>query len=248
MNGNLKPKLHNIKLYLQPLLLGLVTTCVATAWSVPVSAQSQSTTPTQPALNLSQEEFDNGKIQFSVDTIVEFEFIESHGAYQSTFGVINLATGEKTPLIQETKPSDLPESPIAPSTYQNDTGRPTDFLGTPGNAVPQPYAEFTFKANTPYMFYLESFFNGQSAGILYSINERNGDKKQRLRFDEPIENLAAGGIVLSWDDTGSSLVMTPEEDQDFDDFIVRAGGHIACPPDALQSCRPSQSQRLSLRF
>ncbi|MGL5197115.1 MAG: hypothetical protein ACRC8Y_26295, partial [Chroococcales cyanobacterium] len=41
-------------------------------------------------------QFDNGGVLFDAETIVEFEFIESNGAYQSTFGVLNLQTGEKT--------------------------------------------------------------------------------------------------------------------------------------------------------
>ncbi|HEY9604411.1 MAG TPA: hypothetical protein V6C85_22535, partial [Allocoleopsis sp.] len=50
------------------------------------------------------DQFDTNGIQFDVDTIVEFEFVQSHGAYQSTFGVIDLDTREKTPLISEVKP------------------------------------------------------------------------------------------------------------------------------------------------
>ena len=41
------------------------------------------------------EQFNNQSIQFDRDTIIEFEFQGSNNAAQSTFGVVNLATGEK---------------------------------------------------------------------------------------------------------------------------------------------------------
>jgi hypothetical protein len=177
-----------------------------------------------------EELFGNQGIQFSEDTVVEFEFVESHGAYQSTFGVINLETGEKTPLIQEVKPADDPQSIVAPSSFQDDAGRGVDFLGTPGDAVPQPLAEFEFKANERYAFYLESFFNGRSEQIFYSIDSQNPAGTRRVEFDQAIEALGNGGVLLSWDDTGSLLLRPSDsQDRDFDDFLVRAGGHLACP-------------------
>jgi len=175
-----------------------------------------------------QEKFDGNGIQFDVDTVVEFEFLESHGAYQSTFGIVNLQTGEKTPLIQEIKASDTPQNVEVPSDYQDDIGRASDFLGSVGNTVTQPLAEFDFKANTPYAFYLESFLNGKSEQIFYSVDSRNPNNTQRIKFDSAIDRLGNGGIMLNWDDTGSLLVTTPEEDRDFDDFLVRAGGNLAC--------------------
>jgi len=182
-----------------------------------------------------REDFDNQGIQFDVDTVVEFEFVEAHGAYQSVFGIINLVTGEKTPLIQEVRPSDVSQDPIVPSTHANDAGLSTDFLSTPGNAVPQPLAEFEFKANTPYVFYLESFYNGRSEQMFYSEDRRNSSSSHRVKFDRPIQNLVNGGILLNWDDTGSLLIVQSQEDQDFDDFIVRAGGHVGCSLGASTS-------------
>ena len=99
---------------------------------------------TDPAV--AADYFGNDIIQFEQDTIVEFEFIESHGAYQSTFGVIDLdscqLTSEqtiifdscdKTPLLSETQPSDLEETVYRSSSYEDDLSNKTyDFLGTPG--------------------------------------------------------------------------------------------------------------------
>lgn len=194
-----------------------------------------------------EESFGNGGIQFDVDTVVEFEFVESHGAYQSTFGVINLDTGEKTPLIVEVKPSDS-DDPVV--------NKKMDFLSTPGNAVPQPLAEFKFKAKTRYAFYLESTYAGQAAGIFYSTNAKNPGGNEQVRFDSTIAGLSGGGSLIRWDDTGSLLVRPDKEDRDFDDFVVRAGGHLACQYNNKASsdklgkqlkAQPSQPCRSSIK-
>lgn len=178
-----------------------------------------------------QEKFDNNGILFERKTTIEFEFIESNGAYQSTFGVINLATGEKTPLLVEVKPSDQSQIVRNRSSYQDNvgTGNFNDFKGTPGNTVPQPLASFEFQANTPYAFYLESSFNGRPAGIVYSINQQNPGKNQQAKFQGNLADLGKGGIILRWDDTGSVLVRQNEQDNDFDDFIIGIGGYLECP-------------------
>jgi len=174
------------------------------------------------------DQFGTKGVQFDVNTIVEFEFVESHGAYQSTFGVINLDTGEKTPLLAEVKPSDYSQNPNTPSDYRRSPSKP-DFVGTPGNTVPQPLAEYEFKANTRYAFYLESTYNGRPAGIVYSTTAQNPGGNLQAKFDGEVFGLANGGTITLWDDTGSLLVKPNQEDTDFNDFIVRAGGHIACP-------------------
>ena len=174
------------------------------------------------------ETFGNEGIQFELDTIIEFEFVESNGAFQSTFGVINLDTGEKTPLISEAKPSNKPQDISRPSDFQDDTGvsNQNDFLGTPGDAVPQPLAEFKFQANTRYAFYLESFYNGKPVGIIYSTNTENPNTRQQTEFNGGIDSLAKGGNLIRWDDTG---IVKAQQERDFDDFIVRVGGHQTCP-------------------
>jgi hypothetical protein len=177
------------------------------------------------------ENFSNGGVQFDVDTIIEFEFVSAHGAYRSEFGVINLDTQEKTALIREVKPSDVFQTVTRPSSYKDDrdTNSNEDFLSTPGKAVPQPLAEFLFKANTRYAFYLQSFYNDRPVGILYSTDIQNPTSKQQTKFYGDLSALANGGTEIRWDDTGSALVRTNLQDTDFDDFTVRAGGHIACP-------------------
>lgn len=169
-----------------------------------------------------QDRFDNGVIQFDVDTVVEFEFLESRGVYQSTFGVIDLRTQERIPLVQEVQPSDRPVTDLGTAQY-------SDALGTSGNAVTLPLGEFEFKANTPYALYLESYYAGRPAGIFYSTDARNPQQEQRLQLEGNVADLANGGVVLRWDDTGALLVAEPLQDNDFNDFTVRAGGHLVCP-------------------
>lgn len=178
-----------------------------------------------------EDRFNNNGIVFEQDTIIEFEFIESNGAYQSTFGAIDLETGEKIPLLVEVKPADTVQTVSRPSDYQDDTGSDNsdDFKGTPGNAVPQPLVAFEFKANTPYAFYLESSLNGQPAGIVYSINRQNPGGNQQIRFQGDFADLGNGGVLLRWDDTGSALVRSDLQDLDFDDFIIGVGGYLDCP-------------------
>ncbi len=159
------------------------------------------------------EDFNNNFIRFEKDTIVELEFVESRGAYQSTMGVINLVTGEKTPLLAEVKASD-DQSLTSP--------RSQDFLGTPGNTVPQPLAEFVFKAGQPYAMYLESSYQGRDAGTIYSSNNRNLNAQLQSRVGD-VSGLSNQGLKIEWDDTGS--VLSRRDDTDFNDFVTIAGGN-----------------------
>jgi hypothetical protein len=165
------------------------------------------------------EDFNNNFVRFEKDTAVEFEFLESRGAYQSTFGVINLVTGEKTPLLAEVKASDDP-SLTSP--------RSRDFQGTPGNTVPQPLAEFTFKAGQPYAFYLDSTYQGREAGTVYSSNNRNigGQLQSRVGDMSGLSNQQ--GLRIEWEDTvPSGGVLARRNDADYNDFAVVAGGNAS---------------------
>jgi hypothetical protein len=183
----------------------------------------------RPAMAI--EQFDNQGIQFDEDTIVDFEFLESHGAYTSSFGVMDLDTGEKTPLLVETKPADLDDTVYRRSDYQdnNENAKANDFLGTPGNTVTQPFASFTFKAGSRYVLYLESSYNNNPAGIVYSTNLQNPAQSQQTKFIGDLAKLGDGGVILRWNDTGSKLVKESDQDVDFDDFSVGVGGGVKCP-------------------
>ncbi len=205
----------------------------------------------------------NKGIRFEEDTIVELEFIESHGAYQSTFGVIDLDSCQadglgvinfdscsKTPLLSEVKASDSFDTVYRRSTYETDLqeGRNNDFLGTPGDTVPDFETEFLFEADKRYAFYLESQFDGKPAGTVYTTDFFNSQGNRQALFNEEgltteavakrrnnpafdankFDALVNGGLLINLDDTGSKLVKTVNEDTDFDDFIVGIGGGYAC--------------------
>lgn len=206
---------------------------------------------------------DNKSIQFQEDTVVEMEFIESHGAYQSTFGVVDLDSCQtsvsnvinydscsRTPLLSEVKASDSFDTVYRQSTYETDLqeGRNNDFLGSPSNTVPDFQAEYMFKANKRYAFYLESKFDGKPAGTVYTADLFNTRGNRQALFNEEGLNkqaiaknrddaksdinkfpaLVSGGLLINIDDTGSSLVKNADEDTDFDDFIVGVGGKYGC--------------------
>jgi hypothetical protein len=158
------------------------------------------------------EQFNNQTIQFDRDTIIEFQFLKSNNAAQSTFGVLNLATGEKTPLINEARAQDRP-------------GR--NYTGTAGKAVRKPFAEFTFKSGTPYTLYLESNVRGKGTTTVYSVPDKNGGA-QLARFENDATALGTQGVRIGWNDGTSSR-------GGFNQFLVIAGGGIGCP------CKPSPS-------
>lgn len=206
----------------------------------------------------------NEGIRFKEDTIIELEFIESHGAYQSTFGVVdldscqmhasgllNLDTCSRVPLLSEVKASDSFDTVFRRSTYETDLkeGRNNDFLGTPGNTVPNFQTEFLFEANKRYAFYLESEFDGKPAGTVYTTDLVNSRGNRQALFNDEgdltTETVAArrnspeanankfaslinGGLLINMDDTGSTLVKDVNEDTDFDDFVVGIGGEYGC--------------------
>jgi hypothetical protein len=159
------------------------------------------------------EQFNNQTIQFERDTIMEFQFLKSNNAAQSTFGVVNLATGEKTPLISEARAQDKP-------------GR--NYAGTSGKAVRKPFAEFTFKSGTPYSLYLESTQKGKGTTTVYSVPEKNGGA-QLAKFDNDATALGTQGVKIAWNDGISNKT------GDFGQFLVIAGGGVGCP------CKPSPS-------
>jgi hypothetical protein len=141
------------------------------------------------------EQFNSQGVQFDRDTIIEFEFLRSNNQAQSTFGVVNLATGERTPLIAETRATDKPKG--------------KDYTGTAGKAVRKPYAEFTFQSNTSYGFYLESKAKGKAPVVVYSTPDKNGGA-QLANFDNDVTAftvIAGGGVGCPC--KASSALTTP---------------------------------------
>ncbi|HBL13649.1 MAG TPA: hypothetical protein DD379_20075 [Cyanobacteria bacterium UBA11162] len=183
------------------------------------------TTPVQ-----AQEALGNQIVQFPVDTIVEFEFLQSHGSYLATLGVRNETTGEETVLFREIKPYDAFGTGQVQSSSrgQDDLGSRSDYVGTvDGGTVSNRLAEYTFKANNRYVFFLESVSStGQTRrGVLSTQNF--------ARFLGSLDGGRQGTITgnrISWEDGGQVEV---GNDSDFDDFVIEAGGYLIdvnCPP------------------
>lgn len=177
-----------------------------------------------------QDSFGNTAVEFPIDTTVEFEFKESHGAYQSTLGVINLDTREEVDLFAEVKPYDSYQTgqPQVPVPGQDNTGMPRDYLGTvDGGTVKDRLIEYTFKANTPYAFFLESVSpTGQTRRTVLSTDTLAATFDGNL--DSGTRNAVTGSRV-KWDDSG---LPQAGKDNDYDDFIIEAGGFLInpCPP------------------
>lgn len=180
-----------------------------------------------------QDSFGNQVIQFPVDTTVEFEFKESHGAYQSSLGILDLETGQPVQvLFSENKPYDAfgTGQSQTRSPGQNNIGTSLDFVGTvQGGTVQNQLTEFTFQANKRYAFYLESVSpTGQTRRTVLSSSSL------AAVFDGSLNSGERGGTVgsrIAWDDDG--LPQAPGKDDDFDDFVIEAGGYlieVGCPP------------------
>ncbi|MGB3693769.1 MAG: hypothetical protein WBG70_11390 [Spirulinaceae cyanobacterium] len=176
-----------------------------------------------------QEFFDGNAIAFNEDTIIEFEFVESHGAYQAALGVRNETTGQETVLFQELKPYDsFGQGTTESSSVGNDnTGTATDFLGSvEGGTVATRFTEFTFEAGERYSFYLVSVSpTGQTSRTVLST-------QNFARFFGSLNGGQQGditGVRLGWEDGGRVEV---GNDSDYDDFIIEAGGYLLtnCPP------------------
>lgn len=179
-----------------------------------------------------QDSFSNAAVQFPVDTTVEFEIKETHGAFQSSLGILDIETGQPVKvLFSEAKPYDGYGAGEAQtrSPGQNNVGTSLDFLGTvQGGTVQNQYAEFTFEANKRYAFYLESVSpTGQTRRTVVSTNSL------AAVFDGSLDAGDRGGVIgtrMAWDDEG---LPRAGKDQDFDDFVIEAGGYLLevnCPP------------------
>lgn len=200
------------------LLIGAMASGLLSSLAAPVQAQ---------------DSFGNQVIQFPVDTTVEFEFKESHGAYQSSIGIVDLDTRQPVKvLFSEAKPYDaFGTGQPQPRTFgQNNIGTALDHLGTvQGGTVQNQFNEFTFQANKRYAFYLESVSpSGQTRRTVLSSSSL------AAVFDGSLDSGNRGGAVgsrIAWDDDG--LPQAGRQDGDFDDFVIEAGGYlieVGCPP------------------
>jgi hypothetical protein len=178
--------------------------------------------------------FGNAWISVKENTRVQFDFLESHGDYTSTFGIYNKTTGNKTSLFAE-----------LPYGGGSDAGGKLDHMGTCGITVLNCSQYFTFEVDNEYAFYLESL--DRPNDILYSVDDMNrapAYSTQTKFFSDPAavladdsfrnknvgirqthtlhtsagenSNLSDGPVLIAFEDSGRL------GDHDFNDFLVEA--------------------------
>lgn len=103
--------------------------------------------------------FNNSGISFNENTTVNFDFVGSYGWFQSSFGVLDLATGNKTVLLSEVK--------------RNDGVPGFDNKGTCGNTVLICSTAFKFEAGKQYAFFLDSGTDVWRDYDIYSTDSMN---------------------------------------------------------------------------
>jgi len=176
--------------------------------------------------------FGTNGISFDEDTTVEFEVLQTYGAYKSDLKVYEVIDGEIASdlglLFGEVKAADVVDT----------NGRPTsDPLGTAGNAVVGSPGYFTFEAGKTYTLGIENYGWWQNKETsnpfyttMYSTTALNEDGMQRAVFgsmggEELNEFNAsmytegdpfAGYVNISFDDSGNS------DDKDYQDFTLKA--------------------------
>ena len=94
---------------------------------------------------------------------LEFGFLGSYGAFQSSFGIYNVTTGQSTTLFQEINRHSF-------------LGQGLDNYGDATN-INVLQTQFTFERNNQYTFFLDN--NGESATV-YSTTDHNTDTRTKI--------------------------------------------------------------------
>ncbi|MCT7961930.1 PEP-CTERM sorting domain-containing protein [Laspinema sp. D1] len=195
--------------------------------------------------------FGTNGISFETDQKVNFNFVSSNGAFQSTLKIFEVLTSgavqDKGGLFEEVKGSD--------------NGSRNGYRATLGNAVQMVNNTFTFVANRVYTLGLVSTYNGKNAGTVYSTSSLNHARLQRAAFGStggtegialPGANLLQAGnpfsgpIAIAFED-----IKWASADGDFNDFVVTAEavpepltmGGLALGAAGLAAARRSRKRR-----
>lgn len=218
LNDSYQPRIQ-----VPSIVKALQTTAIAALFSLGFAGTLSTAAQSQEALN-------NNAVQFQEDTVIEFELVDTHGYYQSTFGVIDGNTKQKIPLFVEVRGYDE----ATPSVQgRDDTGNTPDYRGTVeggtvvnGEGQANKYIKYTFKSGVPYVFYLDSVDprTKETKTTLISLNGASS------RFSGSLEAGETGNLI-EWDDSG---LPRPGKDNDFDDFAIIAGGFPLTPCPFVQ--------------
>jgi hypothetical protein len=141
---------------------------------------------------------------FDRDTTVKFTFLESHGEYQSAFGIYDASKNLLQNLFSEVQKSD--------------NGNQNDWAGTCGVTVTGPCnVDYTFQAGTKYFVGLAS----QAAATVFSGTPLNG----QLPFAFTYNANTDATVLAVVNDSYSG-------DTDYNDFEVAASDVRAVPEPA----------------
>ena len=165
-------------------------------------------------------------ITFGEDTTVKFNFLGSHGMYQSSLGIYD---------VKNSMPSLI--TTLFTETKRSDNGRQNEWQGTQGNTVLEGEQVFTFLANRIYTLGLNSGYDG-SVYSTSTLNTGSGGTQQAVfgppsvwdgvslsdtrrfpdagQFTDGLSALFNGGALISFDDRGNGW------DADFQDFTLTA--------------------------
>lgn len=160
--------------------------------------------------------FGNDGILFEKNTMVDFMFMESHGAFKSTLSIVkkNTPTTIEAVLFKENKAA------ISPAN---------DFLGLCPDTVTSPSGGcqnwFTFEGGVEYSLLLDSGVNKPvgTSGMVYSTDSLNTPTSNQAQFSKNPD----GSYLIDFDDKG----MGP--DRDFNDFTISAKVKSVPEPTAL---------------
>lgn len=177
--------------------------------------------------------FGTSGISFATDTTLEFEVLQTYGAYKSDLRVYEVVGGELGAdlgvLFGEYKASDDAAGPFGRAG--------SDPIGTSGNAVVGSPAYFTFLAGKTYTLAVENYGFWQNKDTqnpfyptVYSTTALNTDLEQRAVFGSTggselngfdAFNYTEGNpfgnyLTISFDDAGNN------DDKDYQDFTLQA--------------------------
>ncbi len=154
-----------------------------------------------------------GGFSFAKDTQIKFTFLESHGEFQSAFGIYDASKNLLQNLFSEIQ--------------RSDNGSSNDWKGTCGVSVVPGACEvtYTFNAATNYFFGLSGDNGTIFSGTAFNGNEPfkflNGPTTFTAPQTTPV-NVAAGTTLIAMNDSYTG-------DMDYNDFIVSADAVKSVP-------------------
>ncbi|MEQ9482996.1 PEP-CTERM sorting domain-containing protein [Coleofasciculus sp. F4-SAH-05] len=150
--------------------------------------------------------FGNGGILFDTDTKVDFEFLESHGKFQSTLFIVE-ATDKDTPVYTL-----FTENEAFISGAEDFKGLCPETVTAPGTDSCTNW--FIFEKDVEYSLLLDSGNSGKVWSTNKLNNPSNPNEGEQAKFI--FGQTDAGKYTILFDDRGNG------DDKDFNDFTITA--------------------------